>query len=230
VITCADASAVMGEVLRRFIARRFVDLDRTPDERVEILAPIFEPHLRTLEATTRSSKDWILDNIVHPFTGKLFGIDEAIEVLGDEFDVYASSPHFFLDWRWYKRIAGRGDYNARAVRAFRRLVCNMLDYRSNLSPHDEALGVAVLEACKQVYALMQRSEVSGEDVTPKLVSVLDELRALTLEIAPATAASLGSVAAFLRAARVEVQPLAHFEPFFGRGMQYLSFIRRPGYR
>ncbi|MGA3038650.1 MAG: methyltransferase domain-containing protein [Vulcanimicrobiaceae bacterium] len=231
VITCCDAASAMGEILRRFIARRFVELDRPRDERVRLLTQIFEPHLRTLEAATRSAEDWVLDNIVHPFTGELFGIGEAIETLSADFDVYASSPHFFVDWRWYKRIpSGDGDYNKRAIRAYRRVVCNMLDYRSNLPPHDETLGIEVLRTCSEVYALMQRSEASGEDVGDELVRHLDELRGLTQEIAPATAAAFASARTFLRSARPDAATLAHFEPFFGRGMQYLSLIRRPGYR
>lgn len=230
VVTCADPAAAMGEVLRRFVARRFVEIDRDRHERVRILAPIFEPHLRTLSGMTRSVEDWILDNIVHPFTGKLFGIDDAIQTLGAEFDVYATAPHFLLDWRWYKRIAGDGEYNARAAGSFRSVVCNMLDYRSDLPPHDEALGTAVLASCDRIYGLMQRSEMDGADVHGELLDCLEELRRLTAGIAPATAASLASLQRFLSAARPDAKLLADFEPFFGRGMQYLSLIRRPDYR
>ena len=44
------------------------------------VAALFAPRLATLTGMSRSANDWILDNILQPLTGRLFGIDDAVRV------------------------------------------------------------------------------------------------------------------------------------------------------
>jgi hypothetical protein len=56
---------------------------------------------------SKPTKDWILDNIVQSLQDRcLLSISEAIACLDDTYEVYASSPKFLTDWRWYKDLVG----------------------------------------------------------------------------------------------------------------------------
>jgi SAM-dependent methyltransferase len=229
IFTTVDGSSLMGEIGRRLIASRLTDRSKPDAERVKLLAPVFAPHLATLAGMTRSVDDWIYDNVLIPFVGKTFAIDEAIETLGAEFDIYGSSPEFVVDMRWYKQLYGRGrEFNARASRAYLENVLNFLDYRITVPAHEPELGSEINALCRDLYARMQ--DIEASDGARTAVEAAPSIRRLAaiVSASPRTSAAFTELAAFLEAESVDVSTasLEEFASYFGRGMQYLSFIRR----
>ena len=56
---------------------------------------------------SRSTKDWILDNMLQPmFDRNMLGLPDLVNELEEEFDIYSTSPRFVVDWRWYKEVVG----------------------------------------------------------------------------------------------------------------------------
>ena len=232
VITCIDAVSHLSEIGRRLIADRLVPFTAPVRERLERLRPVFAPHLQTLGAMSRSVDDWILDSITHPFVGRLFSVPEALAALDGDFDLFGSSPQFVLDWRWYKELAGeRRRFNARAADAYVTNVVNFLDYRHVVAPHDRALGERVMDLCAGLYREMQRLEAPGTAFDPAISSgLLTELAQAVRTLAPGTAAALAELRDLLAGAPGgDPGRMPAFAPFFGRGTQYLAFLRRrPG--
>lgn len=229
VLTCADAPSIMGEIGRRLIAHRLGRRDVPDAERVKLLAPVFGPHLATLSGMSRSVDDWIYDNVLIPFVGKTFGIDEAIAALGGEFDVYGSSPEFVVDLRWYKQLYGEHRrFNENAAQTYLENMLNFLDYRVTLPAHDAELGVAIRDLCRRIYVTMQQIEAGAETRSAREAApAIRELAALAA-VSPCTARALDELARVLEADRLD-DPNVHlpeFAAYFGRGMQYLSFVRR----
>jgi SAM-dependent methyltransferase len=228
VFTCSDAAGLMGEIGRRLIAYKFVDPALPYAERVRRLAALFTPHLATLKAMSRPVEDWIHDNIVHPFVGKTFGIDEAIDALSDTFEIYGSSPEFITDLRWYKELHGdQRLFNSRASHAYHENVLNFLDYRVTVAPHDVGLGHELQQVARTIYATMQRIEESEGGLSATLACADIRLLARLAAPSPRTAQALDELADTL-----ENDSLAdpnerwtEFPSFFGRAMQYLSFVR-----
>jgi SAM-dependent methyltransferase len=229
VVTCADAPSIIGEIGRRLIAYRVAGRELPEDERLRRLVPLFGPHLKTLTGMSRSVEDWIEDNVLIPFVGKTFGIDEAVAALGDSFDVYGSSPQFTTDLRWYKQLYGEERrFNERTATAYLENMMNFLDCRVTLPPHDAALGVSIRDLCRRIYQAMQTLEAGdGQEPAGDVAPLVRELAGLA-ERSPRTARALEELADAL-----EIDPVSgvgerlnEFVSFFGRGMQYLSFIRR----
>jgi SAM-dependent methyltransferase len=229
VVTCADAPSILGEVGRRLIAYRLAGPGVTERERLARLVPVFTPHLATLGGMSRSVEDWIYDNILNPFVGRTFGIDEAIEALGDEFDVYGSSPEFIVDLRWYKQLYGaERQFNENARIAYLENMINFLDYRVTVPAHDAKLGIAIRDLSRAAYATMQAIEASGgRRSTAEAAPGIREIARHAVS-SPATARALNELAAFLEddSLRDTDAALGEFASYFGRGTQYLSFIRR----
>lgn len=225
VITCVDSASFIAEIYSRILADRVAPRSLPVHERLARLRPFFAPRLATLEGMSRSTDDWILDNITQPFTGKLFGIADALRVCGPQFDVLGSSPKFFVDWRWYKSLRSRPfGFNERAAESYYANVLNLLDYRIELAPHDPALGRRVLALTDRLWELSCRAE-SGEPCgLAEAAAPLAELAALVAPHSAGTARTLEIVARAMRAGTLpEAEPVAHF----GRGQQYLSFLRTP---
>jgi 2-polyprenyl-3-methyl-5-hydroxy-6-metoxy-1,4-benzoquinol methylase len=231
VVTTIDGVSFLGESTRRLIASRLTEFKAPAPERLKVLAPFFKPHLATLKGMSRSVEDWIYDNILIPYTGRLFSIADAIAALDESFDIYGTSPSFLTDWRWYKEIHGeqRRAYNQRAVDQYLRNVTTLIDYRVEIPPMPLKTGKRTLALAEKIFYSMVAMENSGS--TEKSRGIIDGLREIAALVKPAskaTAAALAEAAAFLQKPLSKKRPpsLRSFRSFFGRGQQYVSFIRR----
>lgn len=232
VVTCMTASSTLGETLRRIVALKIAPPPLPLAERVARLRPLFADHLAQLPGVSRPVDDWIKDNITHPLVGAFFSIEDAIEAVGDEFDAYGSSPSFTSDWRWYKQTYGDARrYNERLRDAYRANIANFMDWRVVGAPHDPETGARLEARCAELFDVLRRMEEEPQCVdlaalAARCESVADELGALV----PSGAQSLREVAALLRAdAGAPPEPFLNvLRGYFGRGVQYLSFIRRAG--
>jgi len=230
VTTCMDSVSQFAEIMRRLVAALAVAPEQTTDEKLERLRLVFEPHLATLKGRSRLVDDWILDVVIQPWVGSMLSIGDAIEALDGGFDVYGCSPHFFTDWRWYKDIHGetRG-FNRNAIAAFHRELHNLIDYRQTLPPREPAANRELLALCNSIFEQERRFESEPDSAAISEIGVqLRRLQGLTAAFSAATAEAIGDLVAGLESfvARGALPDLGAFAPLFGRGQQYLSFIRR----
>jgi hypothetical protein len=222
VVTCADGASFLAEIARRLINDKFPST-MTVRERLEALRPIIAPHLETLQARSRPVDDWILDCLTQPWIGRLFPIADAISALGDDFDVYGLSPRFFTDWRWYKELTGKNrSPNEGVLGAYYRNIANLVDYRVILDEHSPEFGKALLELCDRVYLQMQALE-NGDGALGDILATLTAVEQMLWDTSPKTARSIVDVITYLNG---EDETLNEFASFFGRGQQFLSFIRQ----
>ena len=181
VITCIDAISDHSEVVRRAMANRLVNDSMSIAEQLDILRPVFTPHLATLKGMTRSVDDWIIDNLLNPASiGPTFSIPDACAQLEGRFTVLGCSPRFLMDWRWYKESDSSNQW---AIDSYWQQAHNLLDYRVVEPARDEADNRRLMTECEQT-----RIDV--------------------------------------RNGQVPTQAHRYAEPsWFGRGQQYLSFVR-----
>lgn len=227
VVTCVDSASAIGEIGRRLLANRIAPPSLPYAERRAQLAPVFAPHLATLEGMSRSVEDWVDDNIAQPLTGKLYSMVDAIESLGpDGFVVAGSSPQFLTDWRWYKQLFGEERaFNERAIESYYRNVANFLDYRETLDDHDVELGRRLLRDCDALHEAMLADDAGDASGLPAAVKRVAEIATLVEPVAAGTAASLRALANALSGSDATAAATNAFSSHFGRGQQYVSFIR-----
>ncbi|MGA2392413.1 MAG: methyltransferase domain-containing protein [Candidatus Lustribacter sp.] len=227
-LTTIDAVSFLGDLGRRLLADKLVPATVPAPERVRQLVPHFAPHVALLGGMSRPLEDYLYDNIVQPLVGKMFSIPDAIDALDGEFDFYGSSPSFVTELRWFKTLFGDAERrNARAREAYLRNILNLLDTRVELPPHEPELGAAILGHAEAVYAAMQALEAAGSTDTAPVAPLLASIAALAEPFSPLTAEALETLAGALASATATM-PGGAFAPFFGRGMQYVSFLRRAG--
>jgi len=179
-----------------------------------------------LQGMSRPVRDYLFDNIVQPLRGKMFSIGDAIDALDGSADFYGCSPSFVTELRWFKTLHGAArDFNARARTAYRRNVVNLLDMRVEVPPHDPETGDAILALAGGIYRAMQAFE-TGTGTIEEIGDQVGRLAVTVRPLSPSTAASLDELAQALHAPRLEALPGGAFATYFGRGMQYVSFIAR----
>ena len=155
-------------------------------------------------------------------------LQDAVRALDPQFEVYGSSPEFLTDWRWYKSIPDDRRSNAMAVRLADQNIHNFLDYRFTYPPQSVEINHQIASLCEVIFTLMKKFEVSYdnlslEDLHGNLMSLAEVVRKYSKE----TAASLEDFAGATQRYLLDQSfpELKEFVSFFGRGTQYLSFIR-----
>jgi SAM-dependent methyltransferase len=231
VITCMDSVSQFAEIMRRIVGTLLVPPDAPIAEKLKVLGPVFEPHLNTLKGRSRHVDDWILDVVIHPWIGSMLSVADAVEALEHEFDVYGASPHFLTDWRWYKDIYGeQARHNELAVAAYFANLHNFLDYRFTFEARGETRNQEVLAICDSIFEAEKRLTAERDlvvlvGIRGALAKLADNVRNFSTDTAESIDAFAHAVDQFLDGGMLG--NLGKFASLFGRGQQYLSFIRRP---
>ncbi len=230
IITCEDSVSVLSDLLRHLAGSIIVDPESAIDRKVEILRPFFREHFETLQYMSRPLDDWILDWVIQPFKGRFMSIKEAINAVAPEFDVYGSSPHFFTDWRWYKEICGDKKYNEIAIDLYYKNVHNLMDYRYVFEPRTKEFNLKIIKLCDAVVDLagcffeFDRDIKYLFQINQKLIELSRVVRNYAHETSESITGFTFAVEKYLDSGQFPLH-LKKFASFFGRGQQYLSFIR-----
>lgn len=229
VMTCIDAVSSVSENLRRLMARVVSDPADPVEKRVQTLLPVFAPHLNTLKGMTRPHEDWILDQILQPFIGKLFSMREAIETLDGQFSVHGASPNFLTDWTWYKEVPTRPESdNEVALHQFDENLHNFIDYSRLHAPRDAGDNRRLHQLCDEVFDhILDLENTTGVPDLEQAIRLCDRLADEVSKFSSETGLAFGEFAQGLRtAAETGTFPeMPLFAGLWGRGQQYLSFIR-----
>lgn len=233
VTTCDEISVLAEHCCRIAMAPVLAARGGRFDESLEIACTIFGPHLERLAARSRSTRDWVIDMLMHPLPASwTMSIDEALIAL-DGFRYHGSSPRFATEWRWYKAMADDPAGSKLVVDEWRTVAHLAIDYRTDPSSTrrlSEPEFASIKAACARVAALCFEIRNSLD---------LRRLDAVELE--------LGAVAALLAEIRGMERTVASIDDFrrsipvlaagrwdyeyrdflgwFGRGQQYLALIR-----
>ena len=233
VTTCVDSVGYLSESLRRLVASMVVKPNWTVSEKVKFLVPVFESHLRTIRGMSRSPENWVLDPLLLPEYGPPFSIAEAVKSLDPDFEVLSTSPNFISDWRWYKNIHGdEARYNSLAIEHFNSNLHNHIDYRFQFAPREESENLKLLAECRAVIDFERTFQKTHDPVlVEKILYACSTIHRLVRRFSKPTADSLDD---FFRVMEAGVNQgcsppqFKQFAPWFGRGEQYVSFVRQGG--
>lgn len=231
-ITTMSPFSYLAEVCRRVIRPFF------PQEihyAVEEAVRFFKADLLSLSGMSRRHDDWVLDNILHPVGKNLFfSIPTAIEAISDDFDFYGSSPSFLTDWRWYKSVNGSEfGTNEMAKKAYARNSLFLIDYRIDpaeivLPMHSSWLSLE--EDCKEAYENHMDIWLNGDidAIYTQFLPLMERISKKLGDLLPITARSLQDFISGMHEMKTKglQADFKSFRTWFGRGQQYVSFIRK----
>ncbi len=232
VVTCHDEVGMFTDLLRCLIGSIVIEEGMTFEAKRDILVRVFEKQLKNLKGMSRSCEDWVVDQIIHKALWRdshLFSVGDAIDTLEGSFDVYGVSPFFFTDWRWYKDVFGdRRALNSTAKDCYLKNIHNFLDYRYEFQPRSIEDNKQLENHCHKVWKYIARyGHERKEEYIDEICQELVKLQATVRAFSPDTAEALGD---FWRALKKypdidSATDWGSFAAWWGRGMQYLSFIR-----
>jgi len=226
VFTCMDSVSLLPELLRRYIAYQLIEGIDDFNEQVATLVSFFKPDLNSLQGMSRHHEDWVIDQILHPWSGPLYSIPEAVEAIKDNFEFYGASPSFVVDWRWYKQICG-DDYgfNHLASEAYFSQLHNFIDHRFLFEPQPEDNNRRIKDVADTIYDNLIQNERKKKVYSPDDIAAdVSSICQLLPDGAKETVEGFEEFNAAIPAANYE--GLNKFRKIWGRGQQYLSFIRQ----
>lgn len=227
IVTTFDEFSGFSEICRRFLAKKiFTDLNYSP-ELLKKITNFFLEDFRSLTGMTRDPAHWVLDSIFNPWVGELFTLNDAIEARKQELLFVSSSPKFFQDFRWYKNIdkLDTEKHNNFVVDFYSRSCINFFDQRYIVKPIDINAYSALSKLLKKFYYQV-RAEVLNQDnySVQEFNTFLSEILEFEELFHFGTTQSLKSL--LLWTESNEVEHLAEFRKLWGRGQQYVSFVRK----
>ncbi|WP_374307441.1 class I SAM-dependent methyltransferase [Dongia sp.] len=236
IITTMSAESYLAEICRRIMTPL---LTRDCADNVAALTRLteyFSADLASLPGMTRRYDDWVLDNIIHPWTkrGELLPMDAAIRALADNFQFLSSSPRMLQDWRWFKSISNDAQENVElTISEYRRWSMYLLDYRVAPTAGDADMGHHVETLCNAAFELERT--LPDRPLDRDFLTFLDTLRPLASLLRSRLPGTQASIDSFIDGMTLAIEAGATnertekafkaFRSWFGRGQQYMSFLR-----
>jgi hypothetical protein len=241
VVTAVSPIGIAPNMIRRALAAKISPPGMSFDNRTELLVEAFAPHLTTVEPMTRSSVDWVHDNLMNPaYFDLCLTVPMIIEEIGADFQIVGSNPVFAQDWRWFKSLYGEGRrFNAHFLSQYWSACHGFIDYQTVLPSRPEAANQVLENAALNLIGLVQKYEgslsaVAGIDAKSKEVPLLrgvsDLMTAASGVFPGSVMESLREAAALLAKPSVTAQEVADMKTFytlFGRETIYVSLLQEP---
>lgn len=229
VVTTISAVSYFSEILRRLGRDIVIPADTSPNEQLEVLRPLYRTHLESLTGLGRSIDDWLLDNIVQPFdVEQLLTIPQAINVLQDKFQFLGSSPKFMTDWRWHKTMTNVSpSFNNQAIESYYSQNINLMDCRVQNLSHELDTGMLLETECSKIWDQMIDLENNRSSDWIRLWKDIENVRNLVGQCAPQLIPAVTEALEWLQsgARQKDLADRSEFRQWWGRGQQYLSFVR-----
>lgn len=225
IITTADQVTMFFEIIRWNIANILIKNVHSIEKQVEILVSAFSSHLDTLKGMTRNHEDWCLDNLINDATYEhTFSINDAIELVKDEFHILGTSPNLFNNYIWYKELpTDILKYNNIFQKQFFTRWHNLIDYRFLSDDRDTQKNIQLSQHCLELINLVKNSK-DKKSIINCLVDIKENLDG---DVDNKTILSIEEVIDILNGELTinKINSMKYFNSAFGRGMSYISFVK-----
>lgn len=244
ILTTVTEAGLVADMCRQLFApeiRRRVSGSSSEDEKgsfkqqVDLGVAIFSEHLTSLGPFTRSTADWVIDNVLHDWLDRkrTFTPRDALASLSPDFDFLSSSPNFMADTRWFKQVS-RGSTKSIAlfIEELDSNIPALLDYRVPIGTRMEAPAEA-LSTLDSLFNIRDSILAAGSyarlpeflDGLKHLSSLLPEESGLTRDAIREYTDSRDGILGFIGGGAPPNWP--NFSKWWGRATLYLSLWRLP---
>jgi len=229
ITTTTTKSSTFSEILRVLYAFLIKPYFESEDLYINFLESEFSSHLTTLGPNTRSTEDWVLDNIINPTyrNGYIFSISDVLNTLVN-FEIQSTFPLFEFDLTWYRNYITSKDSNSNALNLqLIRLESLLFDYRISYKEYFDI----PLKTLKRNREMINRTydevfKIINSDIeTPSIKKLIFELNNLCIElpsIHKLTVSSISDFIEFLNSTDRIKHKFTSFKSWWGIGQQYIS--------
>jgi SAM-dependent methyltransferase len=224
IFTCCDPISMLSETLRKAITFNENLIDDDLKSSADRCANFFNHDLNLLIGMNRIRTDWAIDQLINPWVGPLLSIPDAISYMGSVAVFHGSTPRFVDDYRWYKDPAFSViEHNKNAINNYWEKCHNFLDSRTARSTRDVNANRSLYRICDELYSEIYAKNWSVTS-HPRVLEICLKLKAKIGDLDDVVRKSLEAFIDYWQSGNIE--SLHEFRPFWGRGTQYLSFMKK----
>lgn len=228
-ITCADDACIFVELMKRLIGIVIAGTEKTLSDKVNKLIPVFEPQLKMLKGVSRPAKDWIEDNIFNPAfsNGYSFSIGDALDVF-EAFEVLGQSPRMLTDYSWYKDVwfDEYEDYKRQFCK--KRMTLVMAGLPEQILNEEKSAELSELfSRAKRLENEYEKSQDAQllEELSELLIKGKDTVSILNESFCSVYGEIVDAIDELKSGTAPELSKYPDFFGAFGRGLQYISFMK-----
>lgn len=236
VVTTITPTGFLPNLIRRALSVKYCDPRLSFAERTERLVAMFEPHLITMRAMTRSATDWVQDNMMNPaYFDICLTIPDVLQELDGAVTALGTNPSFSTDWRWFKSLHGDArDFNQHMIREYEAALHNFFDYQLVFTQPDTQLNRKLEKLCLEFLETVRDYEcvaLTGAGQTSTLATVIETLEKIVRQLGhfpEQVKSGFETGLQLLSTSNDDFLNVAKPSPFsrlFGRETVYLSMIR-----
>jgi len=230
-ITCVDDTSFFFEYLRKIIALKLFHCLKVDDfnEKVKLLTAAYGSHYKTLKYASRPVEDWIIDNLLNPYSfGDLFSIGECIDAIAEGYEFMNSSPDLFTNYQWYKDY--EYDHSADLKKQFAQkrhnLIMAGLDETVRPAPKNEELNNSI-RAVRNV--IEKNTAIHDDSFTAKIIEQLEKIIENISDIDARAANAVKEAIVLISDKKINCEKISgsrYLSSAFGRGQQYVSIVKK----
>lgn len=231
VLTTADEISGFFDIARRFIANKLIENIVDIKQKIIILSEAFELHLSSLGTPTRSVEDWVLDVLLNPASSNAehyYSMSDALKDLGEEFFYFSSSPNLFTNQTWYKKLEYEPDqYNKKYISQFKTNRHSLILQEYPITHRPQKLNDELSALCSSFGVLSKKAENNElnfgyceKEIILIVKSIVDNLQDESIK------EILSEFIYILQNTTIDnIRNMKKFKSAFGKGQQYMSFVK-----
>lgn len=236
VITTVTPTGFLPNLIRRALAAKYCDPRLAFVDRTERLVTMFEPHLNTISAMTRSVTDWVQDNMMNPaYFDLCLTIPDVLRELDGLVMAVGTNPSFSSDWRWFKALHGDAcEFNLHMIKEYEAALHNFFDYQLVFSQPDVQRNKAIEKSCIEflesvrAYELALLADTNPSGSLANMIAILEAIVHKVNDFPDQVRSGLDAGLQLLVTNNEDYRIVATPSPFsrlFGRETVYLSMIK-----
>jgi len=243
VLTTVDSVSIFFETLRKYLSVLLIKFNNfeSIEQKVDALSKAFSSHLSTLNGMSRPINEWVIDNLINPAAFAAGNVNEfsfpmAVENMVDDFVFYGSSPNFISNYNWYKDVQDAKCYNLSILEDYISKVHNLINKNElgTSSMEDNKMLIKLTKKFSEIVEnkynnLANKDYFNNKSIKEDLIILNDIYRLLNKNNLYVSALALLEFMNLFKDDKIptilEINSMNLFKSAFGRGQQYVSFIK-----
>jgi 2-polyprenyl-3-methyl-5-hydroxy-6-metoxy-1,4-benzoquinol methylase len=230
VITTADEISMFYETIRYFLAQKLTAEISIFEDKIKLLVEAFGSHLDSLKGFGRLKEDWCADSLLgNAIYNYDISIKDSIDILSDNHYFYGSSPSVLVDYTWFKeQDLNPKDFNRKYSEQFVKIHHNFFHYQVIAQERTVDQNSMLEKHCIDFLRAMKNHFQEGDSemkIHDELNNIYRNLKGLSPKIDDSLLGLLEMIANNEYTVENISKKYPAFISSFGRGQQYVSFVK-----
>lgn len=232
ILTTVDPISQFFDMTRRLLANILAYNVDDIKKKIELFTSAFKSHTDKLDGFSKIIEEWCYDMFIdNDLYYNSFSLPRVMKILSEEYELFnMASPNLIIDERWYRQISS--DYkinNQYKINSFYKNWHNLFHYKVFSKPRIVEKNKELEGLCEELFSCIISNDTKNKnDYVSSLIITLKKIRNNLKNIDNAIEKAIDELITILNKediTPIDISEMKYFSRSFGRGSQYVSFIK-----